>query len=79
MALPLEAIKELKKQKSTFKKLGINTFINLITCTDNYNPKDYPASKSSKEGEFIPTWINSKPTFQGLRLALSEKTRLFIK
>lgn len=67
----------VEETEKYFKKLGINTFINLITCTDNYNPKDYPASKSSKEGEFIPTWINSKPTFQGLRLALSEKTRLF--
>lgn len=69
--------KGVEETEKYFKKLGINTFINLITCTDNYNPKDYPASKSSKEGEFIPTWINSKPTFQGLRLALSEKTRLF--
>ena len=25
---------------------------------------------------FIPTWVLSEPTFQGLRLALSEKTRL---
>lgn len=69
--------KGVEETEKYFKKLGINTFINLITCTDNYSPKDYPASKSSKEGEFIPTWINSKPTFQGLRLAVSEKTRLF--
>lgn len=58
-----------------FKKLGINSFINLITCTDNYHPEKYPNSKSSSE-EFIPTWMISKPTFSGLRLALSESTRL---
>lgn len=55
-----------------FSKLGINSFVNLITCTDNYYPDRYPSAKSSKD-EFIPTWINSKPNFQGLRLALSEK------
>ncbi len=59
-----------------FSKLGINSFVNLITCTDNYYPDKYPSAKSTDD-EFIPTWINSKPTFQGLRLALSEKTRLF--
>lgn len=59
-----------------FKKLGINSFINLITCTDNYSPKKYPNSKSS-DYNFVPTWIKSKPTFSGLRLALSETTRLF--
>lgn len=58
-----------------FKKLGINSFINLITCTDNYHPEKYPDSKSSNE-EFIPTWMISQPTFSGLRLALSESTRL---
>ena len=58
-----------------FIKLGINSFINLITCTDNYNPKKYPDSKSSSE-KFIPTWMLSQPTFSGLRLALSESTRL---
>lgn len=59
-----------------FSRLGINSFVNLITCTDNYYPDKYPSAKSTND-DFIPTWINSKPTFQGLRLALSEKTRLF--
>ena len=68
---------KIEETENYFKKLGINSFINLITCTDNYNPSKYPESKSSGMDEFIPTWINSKPTFQGLRLALSEKTRLF--
>lgn len=67
----------VEETEQYFKKLGINSFVNLITCTDNYSPKDYPSSKSSKDDEYVPTWINSKPTFQGLRLALSEKTRLY--
>ena len=67
----------VEETEKYFKKLGINTFVNLITCTDNYEPSKYPSSKSSMDEDFIPTWINSKPTFQGLRLALSEKSRLF--
>lgn len=59
-----------------FRRLGISSFVNLITCTDNYEPSKYPSSKSSNE-EFVPTWMLSKPSFQGLRLALSEETRLF--
>lgn len=68
---------KVEETENYFRKLGINSFINLITCTDNYNPRKYPESKSSEADEFVPTWINSKPTFQGLRLALSERTRLF--
>lgn len=59
-----------------FRRLGISSFVNLITCTDNYEPSKYPSSKSSNE-EFVPTWMLSKPSFHGLRLALSEETRLF--
>lgn len=66
----------ITETENYFSKLGINSFVNLITCTDNYYPDKYPSAKSSND-DFIPTWINSKPTFQGLRLALSEKTRLF--
>lgn len=58
-----------------FQRLGISSFINLITCTDNYDPRKYPSSKSGNE-DFVPTWMISKPTFQGLRLALSEESRL---
>lgn len=58
-----------------FKRLGINEFINLLTCTDNYEPAKYPNSKGG-ECDFIPTWMNSEPTFNGLRLALSENSRL---
>lgn len=57
-----------------FKKLGIAEFINLVTCTDNYSIKDYPKGKG--KGEFIPTWMYSTPSFDGLRVALSENTRL---
>lgn len=60
-----------------FKRLGIDEFINLITCTDNYYPKKYPAPKADDASPFIPTWMLSEPTFDGLRIALSEKTRLF--
>lgn len=67
----------VEETEKYFKRLGISSFVNLITCTDNYNPVTYPLSKSSKDESFVPTWINSKPTFQGLRLALSEKTRLY--
>lgn len=66
----------LKGTEEYFKRLGISDFTNLITCTDNYNPIKYPAPKDDNADPFIPTWILSEPTFQGLRLALSEKTRL---
>lgn len=66
----------LKDTEDYFKRLGISDFTNLITCTDNYNPVKYPDPKSDNAESFIPTWILSEPTFQGLRLALSEKTRL---
>lgn len=57
------------------KKLGINEFVNLITCTDNYNPHIYPNAKAADAGPFIPTWLLSEPNFEGLRLALSEADR----
>jgi len=59
-----------------FKRLGINEFVNLVTCTDNYNPSVYPQSKSSDASEFIPTWMLAEATFNGLRLSLSESSRL---
>jgi predicted ATP-dependent endonuclease of OLD family len=67
----------LEKTQSYFKKLNINEFVNLMTCTDNYNPQVYPKCKASDESsQFIPTWMFSSPTFDGLRLALSEDSRL---
>lgn len=59
-----------------FERLGIDQFVNLITCSDNYNPNIYPGAKSREAEPFIPTWIFSKPSFEGLRLALSEKSRI---
>lgn len=59
-----------------FDRLGIREFINLLTCTDNYIPANYPNAKDPKASEFIPTWMFSEPTFSGLRLALSESSRL---
>jgi len=59
-----------------FKRLGISGFVNLITCSDNYNPARYPEAKDSKAEPLIPTWMFANPTFEGLRLSLSEKSRL---
>jgi len=62
---------------SYFKRLGINEFINLITCTDNYSPATYPASKAGRAASpFLPTWMLAEPTFEGLRISLSESLRL---
>lgn len=60
-----------------FKKLGIDEFTNLITCSDNYNPKKYPEPKADINEEFVPTWILSEPNYDGLRLALSESNRIY--
>lgn len=59
-----------------FKRLGIADFINLVTCTDNYDPSRYPEAKAKDASPFIPTWMFAEPTFDGLRLSLSESTRL---
>ena len=68
--------KGLERTQEYFKRLGINEFVNLLTCTDNYNPRDYPNAKSSEANPFVPTWMFAKPTFDGLRLSLSERSRL---
>jgi len=59
-----------------FKRLGISDFTNLLTCSDNYDPSKYPSAKSCVKEEYIPTWIFAAPSFQGLRLSLSESARL---
>ena len=59
-----------------FQRLGISGFVNLITCSDNYEPSKYPAAKVDDAEPLIPTWIFSEPTFEGFRLSLSEKSRL---
>ncbi len=58
-----------------FQRLGIEGFVNLLTCTDNYKPVQYPSVKAADAAEFIPTWMMAKPTFNGLRLSLSEADR----
>jgi predicted ATP-dependent endonuclease of OLD family len=65
---------KLETTQAFFKKLGINEFVNLITCSDNYTPGTYPNGKD--KNPFIPTWMLAKPTFNGLRLSLSEQSRL---
>jgi len=70
-------INKLEKTQNYFKRLNINEFVNLMTCTDNYNPQIYPNTKLSPDAsDFIPTWMFSSPTFDGLRLALSDNSRL---
>lgn len=59
-----------------FHRLGISDFVNLITCSDNYIPCQYPAAKVKDAEPLIPTWMFSEPTFEGFRLSLSEKSRL---
>lgn len=69
--------KGTKKTIDYFKKLGISEFTNLLTCSDNYKPKDYPHAKDKNASKFKPTWILSEPSYEGLKLALSENSRLF--
>ena len=64
----------LEQTNEYFKKLGIAEFINLLTCSDNYSPSAYPATKSKDANEFVPTWMFAEPTFDGLRLSLSESS-----
>jgi uridine kinase len=65
---------KLERTQDYFKRLGINEFVNLITCSDNYFPNVYPNGKD--QNPFKPTWMLAKPTFNGLRLSLSEQSRL---
>lgn len=69
--------KSLGKTFEYFNRLGIKEFVNLVTATDNYVPKDYPNCKAGRDAsEFMPTWMLASPTFNGLRLSLSESSRL---
>lgn len=68
--------KGLEATHRYFERLGISEFINLVTCSDNYSPYIYPRSHSGNDDDFIPTWMFAQPTFDGLRLSLSESTRL---
>ena len=68
--------KGLERTIEYFERLGIKEFVNLITSTDNYNPASYPNAKDDNASSFIPTWMFAYPTFDGLRLSLSEHSRL---
>ena len=67
----------IESTKAYFNKIGINDFVNLITCTDNYNPKIYPRTKVKEAEDFTPTWMLADASLDGLRLSLSEESRLF--
>lgn len=69
----------IEDTKKYLKKLGIGSFVNLITGSDNYNPTKYPDAKSEEASEFVPTWMYANPNFKGLKLALSEDSRLEYK
>lgn len=69
--------KGLDLTKEYFKKLGIAEFVNLLTCSDNYVPSRYPEPKATEASPFVPTWMMAEPTYDGVRLSLSESSRLF--
>lgn len=62
--------------ESYFEQIGIAEFTGLLTGSDNYDPSKYPKPKNDTAESFTPTWVFAEPTFEGLRMALSEKTRL---
>jgi hypothetical protein len=66
----------LESTQDYFRRLGISDFVNLITSTDNYDPEKYPESKEPRAEPFVHTWMLASPTFNGLRLSLSESARL---
>lgn len=67
--------KGLEQTQAYFDRLGIREFVNLLTCSDNYNPSKYPEAKTADASPFIPTWMLASPSFSGLRLSLSESSR----
>lgn len=67
--------KGLESTIAYFKRLGIHEFTNLITSSDNYNVNSYPSAKDPQAPQFVPTWMLALPTYEGLRLSLSEATR----
>lgn len=69
--------KGLETTREYFEKLGISEFVNLLTCSDNYVPSKYPEPKASEASPFVPTWMMAEPTYDGVRLSLSESSRLF--
>jgi len=68
--------KKTEETKSYFEKIGVSEFVNLLTGTDSYDPSVYPKPKNEETYKFIPTWMFATPTFSGLRLSLSDNSRL---
>lgn len=69
--------RSIEKTLKYFKRIGIEGIVNLVTATDNYFPKDYPDGRAGRKAhEFTPTWMLAEPTFNGLRVSLSESSRL---
>ena len=68
--------KGLETTLDYFGRLGINEFVNLVTASDNYSPQNYPNAKEQDASPFVKTWMMALPTFNGLRLSLSESSRL---
>lgn len=66
---------KLEETQAYFHRLGIKEFVNLLTCSDNYDPSVYPQAKDPNAARFLPTWMFASPTFEGLRLSLSEASR----
>lgn len=66
----------LERTHEYFERLGIKEFVNLVTASDNYSPINYPAAKAKEAAPFVRTWMLASPTFNGLRLSLSESSRL---
>jgi len=66
----------IEKSMEYLERLGVKEFINLITCTDNYDPAIYPKPKCNETYNFIPTWMFATPSFGGIRLSLSDSSRL---
>ena len=66
----------LERTHKYFGRLGINEFVNLVTASDNYSPQNYPNAKEKGASPFVRTWMMAQPTFNGLRLSLSESSRL---
>lgn len=67
--------KGLDETVDYFKRLGIAEFVNLVTCSDNYDPRRYPEAKDPNASPLLPTWMYAEPTFDGFRLSLSERSR----
>lgn len=66
----------LERTLEYFERLGIKEFVNLVTASDNYFPINYPDAKMKEASPFVRTWMLASPTFNGLRLSLSESSRL---